>query len=75
MHQYLLAAIEFTIMGLALYLLYPILHWRGLFGLFFAFVGFELHLIWHRKDREQKARDNNNCPWKPEEDSDEVDKS
>ena len=55
MNQYLLAAIEFAIIGVALYLLFPILDWRGLFGLFFAFVGFELHLIWHRRDRETKA--------------------
>jgi|GEM_PF-1870823 len=46
MHQYLLAAIEWIIMAVALYLLYPSLGWKGLLGLFFAFVGFELHLIW-----------------------------
>lgn len=55
MHQYLLAAIEWVIMAIALYLLYPSLGWKGLLGLFFAFVGFELHLIWHRRDRETKA--------------------
>ena len=50
MHQYLLAAIEFAFIIAALILLFPILHWGGLIGLFFAFVGFELHLIWHRRD-------------------------
>ncbi len=55
MNQYLLAAIEFSFIGAALFLLYPFLHWQGLFGLFLGFVGFELHLIWHRKDRETKA--------------------
>lgn len=42
-------------MAAALYILYPYLELRGLFGLFLAFVGFELHLIWHRRDRETKA--------------------
>ncbi|MDD4309938.1 MAG: hypothetical protein PHO32_06120 [Candidatus Cloacimonetes bacterium] len=55
MNQYLLAAIEFTFIGAALFLLFPILLWKGMLGLFFAFVGFELHLIWHRRDRETKA--------------------
>ncbi|PKN72964.1 MAG: hypothetical protein CVU50_05400 [Candidatus Cloacimonetes bacterium HGW-Cloacimonetes-3] len=55
MNQYLLAAIEFSFIGSALFVLFPILGWEGLFGLFLAFVGFELHLIWHRKDRETKA--------------------
>jgi hypothetical protein len=54
MHQYLLAAIEFAFIGAALYLLFPILGWSGLFGLFFAFVGFKLHIIWHRRDGEMK---------------------
>jgi hypothetical protein len=49
-NQYLLAAIEFSFIGAAMYLLYPALHWPGLFGLFFAFVGFKLHIIWHRRD-------------------------
>ncbi|GAB1366619.1 hypothetical protein MASR1M36_14900 [Candidatus Cloacimonadaceae bacterium] len=55
MNQYLLAAIEFAFIGAALFILFPILGWMGLLGLFFAFVGFELHLIWHRRDRETKA--------------------
>ena len=55
MNQYVLAAIEFTFIGAALWLLFPILHWSGLLGLFFAFVGFKLHIIWHRRDGEMKA--------------------
>lgn len=54
MNQYLLAAIEFTFIGAALKMLLPKLKWIGLFGLFFAFVGFKLHLIWHRRDAETK---------------------
>lgn len=55
MNQYVLALVEWIIMAAALYLLFPALGWRGLIGLFLAFVGFELHLIWHRRDRETKA--------------------
>ena len=55
MNQYWLAAIEWVIMAIALWLLWPYLGFKGLLGLFFAFVGFELHLIWHRRDRETKA--------------------
>jgi hypothetical protein len=55
MNQYVLAIVEWIIMAAALYLLYPKLGWVGLFGLFLAFVGFEMHLIWHRRDRETKA--------------------
>lgn len=55
MNQYVLAIVEWIIMATALYILYPYLELRGLFGLFLAFVGFELHLIWHRRDRETKA--------------------
>lgn len=55
MNQYLLAAIEFGFIGASLFILYFKLGLEGLFGLFLAFVGFELHLIWHRKDREAKA--------------------
>ncbi len=55
MNQYVLAIIEWIVMAIALYILYPYLELRGLFGLFLAFVGFEMHLIWHRRDRETKA--------------------
>ncbi|MDY0152652.1 MAG: hypothetical protein RBS43_10305 [Candidatus Cloacimonas sp.] len=55
MNQYVLAIVEWIIMAVALYLLFPTLGWMGLIGLFLAFVGFELHLIWHRRDRETKA--------------------
>lgn len=55
MHQNVLAIVEWIIMAAALYLLFPALGWRGLVGLFLAFVGFELHLIWHRRDRETRA--------------------
>ncbi len=55
MNQNILALVEWIIMAAALYLLFPALGWRGLIGLFLAFVGFELHLIWHRRDRETKA--------------------
>jgi len=55
MHQYLLAAIEWAFMAAGLWLMWPYLGFKGLLGLFFAFVGFELHLIWHRRDRETKA--------------------
>jgi len=55
MNQYILAVVEWIIMAAALFILFPYLGWRGLFGLFLAFVGFELHLIWHRRDRESKA--------------------
>ncbi len=54
MNLYLLAAIEWAIMLAAIIILYPIIHFMGLLGLFLAFVGFELHLIWHRTDRERK---------------------
>lgn len=54
MNLYLLAAIEWAIMLAAIIILYPIIHFMGLLGLFLAFVGFELHLIWHRIDRERK---------------------
>jgi hypothetical protein len=55
LNQYVLAIIEWIVMAAALYILYPYLELRGLFGLFLAFVGFEMHLIWHRRDRETKA--------------------
>ncbi|MCB5262697.1 MAG: hypothetical protein LHW64_01575 [Candidatus Cloacimonetes bacterium] len=55
MNQYVLAIVEWIIMAAALYLLFPAFGWRGLIGLFLAFVGFEMHLIWHRRDRETKA--------------------
>ncbi|MDD2229908.1 MAG: hypothetical protein PHY48_10905 [Candidatus Cloacimonetes bacterium] len=55
MKQNILALVEWIIMAAALYLLFPSLGWRGLVGLFLAFVGFELHLIWHRNDRETRA--------------------
>ncbi|PKN77991.1 MAG: hypothetical protein CVU48_09755 [Candidatus Cloacimonetes bacterium HGW-Cloacimonetes-1] len=54
MNLYLLAAIEWAIMLAAIIILYPIIGFMGLLGLFLAFVGFELHLIWHRIDRERK---------------------
>ncbi len=55
MNQYWLAAIEWVVMGVAIWLLWPYLEFRGMLGLFLAFVGFEMHLIWHRRDREKKA--------------------
>ncbi|MCB5264807.1 MAG: hypothetical protein PHT37_05795 [Candidatus Cloacimonetes bacterium] len=55
MNQNVLAIVEWIIMAAALYLLFPALGWGGLVGLFLAFVGFEMHLIWHRRDRETKA--------------------
>ena len=62
MNQYVLAIVEWIVMAIALWLLFPYLRWRGEFGLFLAFVGFEMHLIWHRRDRETKAakKKNNN---------------
>ena len=54
MNQYLLAAIEFSFIIAAIILLFPVLDWKGLVGLFFAFVGFKLHIIWHRRDAETK---------------------
>lgn len=62
MHKYLIAAIEWPIIALALMLIWEGfgLHgWVGieaLGGLFLAFVGFELHLIYHRKEREENQR-------------------
>ncbi|GAB1468835.1 hypothetical protein MASR2M64_15910 [Candidatus Cloacimonadota bacterium] len=55
LNQITLALVEWIIMAAALYLLFPYLDWRGLVGLFLAFVGFEMHLIWHRRDRETRA--------------------
>jgi len=62
MHKYLIAAIEWPIIALALMLIWEgfgLQGWVGieaLGGLFLAFVGFELHLIYHRKEREENQR-------------------
>lgn len=62
MHKYYIAAIEFPVIALALLLLwdgFQLKGWIGLealAGLFLAFVGFELHLIYHRKEREENQR-------------------
>ena len=56
LHQYLLAAIEWVCFVIALILLYPKVGYMGILGLFFAYVGFELHLIYHRRDRERKSK-------------------
>ncbi|MDD4806862.1 MAG: hypothetical protein PHO35_08780 [Candidatus Cloacimonetes bacterium] len=62
MHKYYIAAVEFPTIALALLLIWDgfgLSGWIGLealFGLFLAFVGFELHLIYHRKEREEKMQ-------------------
>jgi hypothetical protein len=53
MHQYLVAGIEFGCFIGAVILLFPKLGYLGILGLFLAFVGFELHLIYHRRIRER----------------------
>lgn len=59
MHKYYIAAVEFPTIALALLLIWDgfgLSGWVGieaLAGLFLAFVGFELHLIYHRKEREE----------------------
>lgn len=53
-HKYWIAAIEFPCIIAALLILYPRIGFWGLAGLFLAFVGFELHLIYHRIEREEK---------------------
>ena len=55
-HKYWIAAIEFPCIIAAILILLPRLGWWGSIGLFFAFVGFELHLIYHRIEREEKAQ-------------------
>jgi hypothetical protein len=65
MHKYFIAAVEFPVIALALLLLwdgFQLQGWIGLealAGLFLAFVGFELHLIYHRKEREEKLQAKN----------------
>lgn len=62
MHKYYIAAVEWPIIALALLLIWKgfgLQGWigfQGLLGLFLAFVGFELHLIYHRKEREENMR-------------------
>ncbi|MDZ4181608.1 MAG: hypothetical protein U1B83_01930 [Candidatus Cloacimonadaceae bacterium] len=62
MHKYYIAAIEFPVIALALLLIWDgfgLQGWVGieaLAGLFLAFVGFELHLIYHRKEREENQQ-------------------
>jgi hypothetical protein len=62
MHKYYIAAVEFPTIALALLLIWDgfgLSGWIGfkaLLGLFLAFVGFELHLIYHRKEREENLR-------------------
>ena len=64
MHKYYIAAVEFPTIALALLLIWDgfgLSGWIGLealFGLFLAFVGFELHLIYHRKEREENLQKN-----------------
>ncbi|HPF09689.1 MAG: hypothetical protein PHU99_02745 [Candidatus Cloacimonetes bacterium] len=62
MHKYYIAAVEFPTIALALLLIWDgfgLSSWMGLealLGLFLAFVGFELHLIYHRKEREENQQ-------------------
>ena len=62
MHKYYIAAVEFPTIALALLLIwdgFKLSGWVGveaIIGLFLAFVGFELHLIYHRKEREENAQ-------------------
>ncbi|PKN74266.1 MAG: hypothetical protein CVU49_08570 [Candidatus Cloacimonetes bacterium HGW-Cloacimonetes-2] len=65
MHKYYIAAVEFPTIALALLLIWDgfgLQGWVGieaLAGLFLAFVGFELHLIYHRKEREENLAKKN----------------
>lgn len=62
MHKYYIAAIEFPVIALAVWLIWDAFDLQGwvgleaLVGLFLAFVGFELHLIYHRKEREERQQ-------------------
>ena len=64
MHKYYIAAVEFPTIALALLFIWDrfgLSGWVGieaLAGLFLAFVGFELHLIYHRKEREENLAKN-----------------
>jgi len=68
MHKYYIAAIEWPVIALALLLIWKgfgLQGWLGiqaLAGLFLAFVGFELHLIYHRQEREEKQRCRQDSP-------------
>lgn len=62
MHKYYIAAVEFPTIALALLLIWDgfglsgLTGIKALLGLFLAFVGFKLHLIYHRIEREENMR-------------------
>ena len=55
-HKYWIAVIEFPCIIAGALLLYPRIGFWGLLGVFLSFVGFELHLIYHRIEREENQR-------------------
>lgn len=55
-HKYWITVLEFPCLIAAGIILYTEIGYRGLFGLLLAFIGFELHLIYHRIEREENIR-------------------